>query len=184
VLAPTNSVQQGFQYRNEATPPDIAADYNSLLYGEQVLDQTPPGAQQIGNWGNWCYPPEGPSPGIDGTFALSSQVFVGTFLGPHFRPLNQTSEMTLYAPQFSEDGNQSSTTWNFDVGYNPNHTSPDDDYFQPVFDTNQTRYIWSKDSTINSGIHYYNNGLRAYFNTSSKLSIGSFIHSPLCSQHS
>jgi hypothetical protein len=183
VLAPTNSVHQGFQYRNDVTPPDIAADYNSLLYGEQVLKHTPPGAQQIGNWGNWCYPPADPSPGIDGTFAISSQLFVGTFLGPHFRPLNQTSEMTLYAPEFS-DGHVPSITWNFDTGYNPNHTSPDDEYFQPVFDESQTKYIWYKDSKIDSGIHNYDNGVHAFFNASSKLSTSSFICSPLCSQHS
>jgi hypothetical protein len=177
-------VHQGFQYRNGVTPADIATDYNSLLYGEQVLNHTPPGAQQIGNWGNWCYPPEGPSPGIDGTFALSSQVFVGTFLGPHFRPLDQTSEITLYAPRFNEPGHGHAIEWGIDIGYNPNHTSPDDDYFQPVFNKNQTQYIWSKDSKINSGIHNYNNGTHAFFNTFSKLSIGSFIHSPLCSQHS
>jgi hypothetical protein len=177
-------VHQGFQYRNEATPADIATDYNSLLYGEQVLNHTPPSALQIGNWGNWCYPPEGPSPGIDGTFALSSQVFVGTFLGPHFRPLDQTSQITLYAPVFNEPGHGYATEWNFDVGYNPNHTSPDDDYFQPVFDTNQTKYIWSKDSMIESGTHTYNSGLHAFLNTFSKLSISSFVHSPWCSQNS
>jgi hypothetical protein len=184
VLAPTNSVHQGFQYLNDATSPDIAADYNSLLYGEQVLNHTPPGAQQIGNWGNWCYPPASSSPGIDGTFALNSQLFVGVFLGQHLRPLNQTSEITLYAPSFGEDGYECSTTWDFDTGYNPDHTSPNDDYFQPVFDKSRTKYIWSKDSTINSGTHNYENGTHAFFNTSSKLSIGSFIHSPLCSQHS
>lgn len=160
-------IHQVFEYRNPDTPASIGTNYNCLLYCEMIQNHSLPGSLPIGNWGNFCYPPAGSSPGIDGTFALSAEVFIGTFLSPHLKPLNQVSEIYVYPAEFS-DGSAGTikTEWDFTVGYNPQHKSPEDPYFMPVRDKfGGKAYVWRQENKIDQPKWTSSRGKYAKFDT-------------------
>ncbi|KAF9885169.1 hypothetical protein FE257_000695 [Aspergillus nanangensis] len=148
---PTSIFHQGFPYdNNTATNPA----YNCLLYCQQISQHPPPSSPYISGFcGNWCYPAEN-GPAVDGTFAMSAQIYLGQFLEPHLRPMNQASEVIPTETLLYEYRVRTTeglmpypiARWDSSVGYNANHTLPSDTYFQLRPLTDGSGYGWSTSS--------------------------------------
>ncbi|GAP91516.1 hypothetical protein SAMD00023353_3101260 [Rosellinia necatrix] len=155
---PTAMLHQGFQYKNDQTDKTTAADYNCLLYCEQLMNRDLPQQSFIADGGNWCYPEYQSNPAVQGTFAISSQIFFERVNGlrEHMRPLAALSEISLQDVTIFDWGGRQHL---FDVGHNPAHEDPNDNYFLAKKDDQNHRYIWTRTWTKNKGtmedIYYY-----------------------------
>ncbi|KAI8946083.1 hypothetical protein F4801DRAFT_597093 [Xylaria longipes] len=156
---PTAMMHQGFQYQNSATSIEIARDFDSILYCEQLMGRSLPSASFIADGGNWCYPESGSNPAVYGTFAISWQIFFQRQNGllEHIRPFSRLSEITLENVSISSAG----MNHIFHVGYNQDHQDANDNYFLPTSDEPNHQYIWKKQSqkqngtTVDGGMYYY-----------------------------
>ena len=132
---------------------EIPGDLNALLYCEMVLGHPLPDDKQLASTGIFTTQAATiGGPRIDGTFALSHQLFLEKFLLPMLQPFNKTSEVfpTLHTASF--DGGTSTIIWNYCVGNDGMHVDSNDPIFQfkPVFEPQHpadTRsYVFTKDN--------------------------------------
>lgn len=135
-------LHQGFKYENPDTDKLVAEDYDCLLYCEQILNHPKPKKTFVRDAGNWCYPPYGNVPAVNGTFAISGQVFFSGDNGilQHMQPLAALSEITLKDPTIDDTGDRYHY---FDVGHNSQHEDPYESYFLAKADLDNHRYIWT-----------------------------------------
>ncbi|KAI0010771.1 hypothetical protein F4779DRAFT_576048 [Xylariaceae sp. FL0662B] len=156
---PTAMLHQGFRYQNDQTPVGVAKDFDCIMYCEQLMERPLPTRTFIADGGNWCYPEFGSSPAVYGTFNISGQIFFQRKNGllEHIRPFCRLSEITLKDVSISPAG----MNHYFNVGYNPDHTSAEDNYFLPTIDETEFRYVWNmthlnqNGKTLDSGRYYF-----------------------------
>ncbi|KAF5679377.1 hypothetical protein FHETE_794 [Fusarium heterosporum] len=141
---PTAMMHQVYGYKNAAkgvpkpvVSYDIPGDLNSLLYCEMVSNHELPDDKQVASTGNFTAQASTiDGSRIDGTFTLSHQLFLGTFLLPMLQAFNKTSIIYPMPASFSFSGGNSTISWNYAIGNDQVHQDEKDPFFafKPVYD--------------------------------------------------
>ncbi|PLB53296.1 hypothetical protein P170DRAFT_379929 [Aspergillus steynii IBT 23096] len=173
---PTAMVHQVYGYTNpgKGVPDpvisyDVPGDLNALLYCEMVADHELPKDRQLASAGNFTTQASTiGGPRIDGTYALSHQLFLESFLLPMLQAFNKTSIIYPTDGSFSSSGSASQIDWNFAVGNDGVHQDSADEFFvfNPVtnIDTpaDATAYRFSKQYTSSLSPHGHNTEYGVY----------------------
>ncbi|KAH8688008.1 hypothetical protein BGZ60DRAFT_335081, partial [Tricladium varicosporioides] len=169
---PTARFTQIFGYKNPfygvnaLTPGDNeTGGLNSLLYCEMVGNHPLPGNGVAGGLilaspGTFtCHEQDISGKGrIDGTFALSHQLFLEQFLLPLLQPLNKASEVypTTASVSHNSEKNATRIEWNYSAGVDPNHLDYRDTVFQFIPQghdlKNPKSYHFNKENRVDIGI--------------------------------
>ncbi|KAI0890802.1 hypothetical protein F4806DRAFT_507469 [Annulohypoxylon nitens] len=141
---PTALVHQVYGYKNpdRGVPEPIISydppgDLNSFLYCEMVSNHNLPSDKQLAGSGNFTtQPAEIGGPRIDGTYVLSHQLFLETFLLPMLQAFNMSSIIFPTASSFTTSGRDSTITWSYVVGNDGVNQDSKADYFKfkPIYD--------------------------------------------------
>ncbi|KHN93730.1 uncharacterized protein MAM_08401 [Metarhizium album ARSEF 1941] len=141
---PTALVHQVYGYQNpeKGVPKPVISydppgDLNSFLYCEMVSNHELPTDKQLAGSGNFtAQATEIGGPRIDGTYALSHQLFLETFLLPMLQAFNKSSIIFPTTPGFTTEGGNSKIYWNYAIGNDGKHQDFKDEYykFQPVYE--------------------------------------------------
>ncbi|KAH8690094.1 hypothetical protein BGW36DRAFT_466024 [Talaromyces proteolyticus] len=141
-------------YQNDQASAEDKKNYRCLLWCELLPDHDNLKSPVIATRANWCYP------GIDATYAVSSQVFFEKFLVEQLQPLARASELKptttrLHVVKMNVKGMDCSyivAVWKFSVGHNEDHTAALDDYFKLTkVEEKPPKYTWSKTNTGDTG---------------------------------
>ncbi|RYP28223.1 hypothetical protein DL767_007312 [Monosporascus sp. MG133] len=136
---PTALVHQVYGYKDpdKGVPKPVISydppgDLNSFLYCEMVSNRELPPDKQLARSGNFT----AQVPRIDGTYVLSHQLFLETFLLPMLQAFNKSSIIFPTRPTFATNGGNSTISWNFAIGSDGEHEDFKGGYykFQPVYD--------------------------------------------------
>ncbi|GAP90433.1 hypothetical protein SAMD00023353_4500050 [Rosellinia necatrix] len=141
---PTALIHQVYGYKNpdKGVPKPVISydppgDLNSFLYCEMVSNHELPSDKQLAGSGNFtAQATEIGGPRIDGTYVLSHQLFLETFLLPMLQAFNKTSIIFPNTPSFSASGGDSTIYWSYAIGNDGQHQDSTNDFFkfQPVYD--------------------------------------------------
>ena len=115
---------------------DPPGDLNSFLYCEMVSNNDLPSDKQLAGSGNFtAQATEIGGPRIDGSYVLSHQLFLKTFLLPMLQAFNKSSIIFPTTPSFAADGNSSTIYWSYSIGNDGQHQDFNDKYFEfkPVY---------------------------------------------------
>ncbi|KAF7549247.1 hypothetical protein G7Z17_g6522 [Cylindrodendrum hubeiense] len=176
---PTAMIHQVYGYSNasKGVPKPVISyetpgDLNSLLYCEMVSNHDLPADKQLASTGNFTSQASSiGGPRIDGTFTLSHQLFLQSFLLPMLQAFNKTSIIYPMPASFSYDGGNSTIYWNYAIGNDQVHQAVTDDFFtftpvyNPATPSDATAYKFTTNYTSSLSPHGRNpnNGVYGSF---------------------
>jgi hypothetical protein len=131
-----------------------------------------PGAQQLASVGNFTTQASSlGGPRINGTFALSHQLFLGRFLLPMLQSFNKASIIYPWTVKFSYEDDYCWVDWNYAIGNDLVHQNASDEYFafkpvhNPETPNDATAYKFSSEykSDLSPNGYNPNNNVSASF---------------------
>ena len=125
---------------------------NCLLWCEMVEGNNPPNTPDLAWTGNFVTEEMGldKAGAVDGTFALSYQLFFEKHLLPRLLPFNQACDIANLKMRYEKENSGYTAYWDYSVGHDKDHSSCVDDVFafqrkeNPPGSPKPTQYIFSK----------------------------------------
>ncbi|EFY96362.2 hypothetical protein X797_008361 [Metarhizium robertsii] len=173
---PTAMIHQVYGYTNPAkgVPKpvisyEVPGDLNALLYCEMVSNHELPKDKQLASAGNFTTQASTiGGPRIDGTYTLSHQLFLESFLLPMLQAFNKTSIVYPTGGNFSYSGGTSTISWSYAIGNDQAHQDTNDQFFvfKPVIksgtQSDPTAYQFTSEYTSTLSPHGHNPDYNVY----------------------